>query len=372
MDPTAAAAWFPGVLATNLQEVTTDPAALDTSGRWAVYLPYEGQAVFARFVDWQGIDNRGLAEVAHHWRGPTPQAWRSDVTQAQYCAAVQQVREHIAAGRVYQANVCRILSADLPSDTRAGSDVVDTEPNPFALLARLLAGNPAPYAGAIRLPANALTDLSQPILLASASPELFLQRNQEILTSSPIKGTAPTIGQMLAKDEAENVMIVDLVRNDLARVCLPGTVSVPRLLGHEQHPGLAHLVSDVSGQLRRELSWSQILAATFPPGSVTGAPKSTALSIINAVERSTRGPYCGGFGWVDADRGTAQLAVTIRTFWLQRCAATDTWRLHFGAGAGITWGSDPEQEWRETELKAAKLIGLASDSVETDFHKGEN
>lgn len=116
-------------------------------------------------------------------------------------------------------------------------------------------------------------------------------------------------------------MIVDLVRNDLGRVCATGSVAVPELCAVEEHPGLVHLVSVVSGELADGAGWPELLAATFPPGSVTGAPKSSALRIIEALETAPRGPYCGGIGWVDADRGTAELAVGIRTFWIDREAA---------------------------------------------------
>lgn len=115
-------------------------------------------------------------------------------------------------------------------------------------------------------------------------------------------------------------------------------------------------MSTVSGELRDGVGWPEILAATFPPGSVTGAPKERALGIITALETAPRGPYCGGIGWVDADRRTGELAVGIRTFWIDRIHRS----LNFGAGAGITWSSDPELEWRETELKAARLLAIAS------------
>jgi para-aminobenzoate synthetase component 1 len=122
----------------------------------------------------------------------------------------------------------------------------------------------------------------------------------------------------------------------------------------EKHPGLVHLVSSVRARLRPDTTWPDLLAATFPPGSVTGAPKHSALGIINRLEPVPRGPYCGAVGWVDSTRRTARLAVGIRTFWFER----DT--LRFGTGAGITWGSDPEGEWRETRLKANRLLTLAS------------
>ena len=191
--------------------------------------------------------------------------------------------------------------------------------------------------------------------VVSASPELFLRRDSDVIESSPIKGTAPTADGFLEKDSAENVMIVDLVRNDIGQVCEPGSIEVPSLLSVEAHPGLVHLVSTVRGRLRPDVGWSEILAATFPPGSVTGAPKSSALRIIASLERAERGPYCGAVGWVDADKQRAELAVGIRTFW-----QTDGF-LHFGTGAGITWGSNPAQEWDETSLKAKRLLEVAAE-----------
>ena len=242
----------------------------------------------------------------------------------------------IASGTVYQANICRILSAPLPE----GSDL-------DALALRLAAGNPAPYSGVVVLPAH-------DVGVVTASPELFLARSGRRVTSKPIKGTAQSPDGLLPKDEAENVMIVDLVRNDLGRVCSTGSVAVPSLLALEEHPGLVHLVSTVTGELTAGLGWPDLIAASFPPGSVTGAPKSSALQVIDSLEPVRRGPYCGAVGWVDADTQTAELAVGIRTFWVE------DGMLNFGTGAGITWGSDADAEWAETELKASRLVALAS------------
>jgi para-aminobenzoate synthetase component 1 len=158
-------------------------------------------------------------------------------------------------------------------------------------------------------------------------------------------------------------MIVDLVRNDLGRVCATGSVTVPELCAVESHPGLHHLVSTVRGELRPGAGWPELLAASFPPGSVTGAPKSSALRLIGSLETALRGPYCGAVGWVDADRRTAALAVGIRTFWIGEGPGGGP-ELRFGTGAGITWGSDPEGEWAETELKAARLLEVASEAHE--------
>ena len=156
------------------------------------------------------------------------------------------------------------------------------------------------------------------------------------------------------KDRAENVMIVDLVRNDLGRVCTWGSVTVPSLLSVEPHPGLFHLVSTVSGELRAGLGWAEAIEATFPPGSVTGAPKLAALDTIARLEPEPRGLYCGAIGWVDADRREGDLNVAIRTFWIEDD------ELHFGTGGGITYDSDPAGEWAETELKAQHLLRVAA------------
>ncbi|MFC4468851.1 chorismate-binding protein [Streptomyces xiangluensis] len=337
-----ALARFGALVATGLRDVTSDPAALESSGFWAVMADFEGRLVCARFRD---IRHESVpAPVPGEWRGPAIDDWTSSLDHAAYTAGVRRIREHIAAGEVYQANLCRVLSAPVAPD----ADV-------DALTALLARGNPAPYAGTIRLRDHGVE-------LATASPELFLRRDGRFVESGPIKGTGRTGADLLEKDYAENVMIVDLVRNDLGRVCATGSVTVPDLCVVEKHPGLVHLVSTVCGELRDDAGWPELLEATFPPGSVTGAPKSSALRIIDALETAPRGPYCGGIGWVDADRGTGELAVGIRTFWLDRSAKHGRAAavLRFGSGAGITWGSDPELEWRETELKAARLLAVAS------------
>ncbi|MFJ4928606.1 chorismate-binding protein [Streptomyces sp. NPDC088736] len=331
---------FGDLVATGLLDVTDDPAALDSTGFWAVSADFEGRLVCARFAD---VRREPVpAPVPGGWRGPAAGDWTSSLDRAAYTRAVGRIRDHIAAGEVYQANLCRVLSA--PLDPDADLDALT------ALLAR---GNPAPYAGTVRLPRHGVET-------ATASPELFLRRAGRTVESGPIKGTGRTEADLLKKDYAENVMIVDLVRNDLGRVCATGTVTVPELCAVEKHPGLVHLVSTVRGELREDVGWPGLLAAAFPPGSVTGAPKASALRIIESLETAPRGPYCGGIGWVDADRGTGELAVGIRTFWADRREGV----LRFGTGAGITWGSDPEGEWRETELKASRLLAVASGAFE--------
>ncbi|MBV8297625.1 MAG: anthranilate synthase component I family protein, partial [Acidimicrobiia bacterium] len=209
----------------------------------------------------------------------------------------------------------------------------------------LRARHRAPFTATVRLPG---------VDLASASPELFLRRNGAVVESRPIKGTAGSGQGFSSKDRAENVMIVDLVRNDLGRVCEHGSVAVPALCAVEHHPGLDHLVSTVRGRLRGGVGWPELLDATFPPGSVTGAPKLAALDTIRALEPVRRGPYCGAVGWVDGDSGHGELNVAIRTFWLE------DGRLHFGTGGAVTWDSTPDGEWAETELKANRLLAMAS------------
>ena len=324
-----------GRLATDLVDLTDDLGALDSSGFWAVVLPFEGAPICARFAHvrparpWPGPP----------WQGPPAAAWTSSLSEARFEAGVRSIRASIAAGDVYQVNLTRRLSAPMPE----GGDVA-------ALGAALAEGNPAPYSAVVRLPAAGC-------LVASASPERFLSREGNLVSSGPIKGTAPDPSGLTGKDRAENVMIVDLVRNDLGRVCDFGTVSVPALLCVEHHPGLVHLVSTVSGRLRHGCGWAAAIDATFPPGSVTGAPKVAALAQIAALEPVPRGLYCGAVGWVDADRRRGDLNVAIRTFW------ADDGQLHFGTGGGITWDSDPADEWAETELKARNLLRVASGST---------
>jgi para-aminobenzoate synthetase component 1 len=168
--------------------------------------------------------------------------------------------------------------------------------------------------------------------------------------TSPIKGTQ-SLGSsdFGVKDKSENIMIVDLMRNDLGMICKSGSVEVTQLLYSQDHPGLQHLVSDVEGDLIDAISWSDIFRAVSPPGSVSGAPKSSALSTISENE-NPRGPYCGALGWVQGDR--AELSVAIRIFWKNE-------KLNFGTGAGITFSSDSQQEWEETELKASRLVKIA-------------
>ena len=324
-----------GLLATDLVEVadlTADPGVLDRGGWWAVLATFEGAMTGYRFAS---VRPAALPEPTAAWHGPDRSRWRSSMDEAHYLEGVHRIRRHIEAGDVYQVNLCRVLSAPL-----------DGASDPLAL-ARLLAdGNPAPYQGVLDVGDH---------WVVTASPELFLSRAGDVMTSAPIKGTTEPGEPFADKDFPENIMITDLVRNDLGRIGRPGSVTVTALLERQEHPGLAHLVSTVSARLADGVGWAAILAATFPPGSVTGAPKIRAQQVISELEPVPRGPYCGAIGYVDADAGRARLAVGIRTFY---SGPGDL--LNFGTGAGITYSSDPDAEWAETELKAARLIALAS------------
>jgi para-aminobenzoate synthetase component 1 len=322
-----------GCLLTGLRDVTEDITVLDAAGhgQWAVVLPFDGPPVCARFdrvVPAAGLDAPATT--------PVPVGtWASSMDEEGFAKGVRAVREAIRNGDVYQVNLCRRLSAPLPP----GFDIVGL----FAALGR---SNPAPHAAAVRIRRAG-------VALASASPELFLRRRGDLVETRPIKGTAAPGEEFLPKDRAENVMIVDLMRNDLGRVCRYGSVEVPDLCREERHPGLAHLVSTVRGRLRAGVGWTGLLAATFPPGSVTGAPKLAAVDVIRRLEPVPRGVYCGAVGRVDTDTGAGELNVAIRTFWVE------DGRLHLGTGGGITWDSTPEGEWAETELKARRLLAVA-------------
>lgn len=321
-----------------LKSVSIDLTDLEKPGYWVVVGGFENDWLLLEFAD----SNNETKEITGFWPGVSSQAWQSSLSQGEYLNAVEVLRNEIAKGEVYQANLCRVLSCEWPEGGEIGG-----------LAALLLEGNPAPFAAVISVASESNFRLTKDVKIASASPELYLKRTGEQIQSSPIKGTGRLAEDLSEKDTAENIMIVDLVRNDLSRVCLSGSVKVPELLKIEQHPGLVHLVSTVQGTLKPNTSWQEIFEATFPPGSVTGAPKISALNLIKKLESSPRGPYCGAIGWIDSFQNTAELAVGIRTFWKDRA------ELKFGTGAGITWGSEAGKEWDETVLKTEKLFKLA-------------
>jgi len=278
---------------------------------------------------------------------PVPSGqWHSSLDRDAYRARIDAVLELLGAGECYQVNLTRRLTCDHALD-------------PVALYGALAHRHPAPHTAMLRVP-----EIADGISVVSASPEGYLRVRGKAVETRPIKGTAATRAMLAtsAKDHAENVMIVDLARNDLGRVCSPGSIQVPSLCSVEAHPGLHHLVSTVNGRLRPEVGLGALVAATFPPASVTGAPKPRVLQIIEELEPVRRGVYCGAFGWIDtrADdpaRVEADLAVAIRTFTILGRGTSGC--THFGVGGGIVADSRPDAEWDETELKAARLLELA-------------
>ena len=319
--------WMAGRLATECVEISNDPSCLDQGGFWAVVNTFEGKWICARFET--VIDSK---LPLSNWQGVS-QSWQSSQSQSVFENNVNLIREKIALGDIYQVNLCRVLTSS-------------SNQSLLGLASKLQKSNPAPFASYLSVPG---------LEIASASPELFLERKGEVIKTTPIKGTSKSdyFGE---KDRAENVMIVDLMRNDFGAICVPGSVDVPRLLASESHPGLYHLVSDITGRLKSGLKWSELLSCLLPAGSISGAPKSAALKVIKEVEKIDRGPYCGVIGWVDNDQ--ALLSVGIRIFW-----SSNDGKINFGTGAGITWQSDANSEWEETQLKANRLISIASGAL---------
>ena len=275
-------------------------------------------------------------------------AFRSGLTRAEYEARVEAVRQHIADGDIYQANMTRRLETPYEGD-------------PWARYRRLRTGDPSLFSAYLDLGPSPET--GRPRALLSASPEPFLSLDTDaVVATDPIKGTRPRgrdraedralACELLtsAKDRAENVMIVDVLRNDLGRVCLPGSVRVPRLCRLERTAAVQHLVSTVTGQLAPDRDAFDLLAASFPGGSITGAPKIRAMEILEGLEPVRRGPYTGALGWIGPD-GAMQTSILIRTF------VADGRRLTLHVGGGITWGSDPAAEWEETVAKARGPLG---------------
>jgi para-aminobenzoate synthetase component 1 len=260
--------------------------------------------------------------------------WERSWDDDGYGAAIEAVRAAIALGDVYQANLVQHLAAPFAGD-------------PWALalaLRHLRPSQPRPFAG------HGWT-------VVSASPELFLARRGDRLVTMPIKGTRPSgVDVDGDKDGAEHVMIVDLERNDLARVCEPGSVRWPELMAQHELAGVRHLVSTVEGRVRAAVGLREILEATFPGGSVTGAPKIAAVDLIASLEPVGRGASMGALGTVGPD-GDFELALTIRTL------AVAEGRAHLWVGGGIVWDSEPEAEIEESWVKARPLLAAIGSLV---------
>ncbi len=265
----------------------------------------------------------------------------ANVSRPDYEAAVRRVIDYILAGDIFQANLTQRFRCRMPEGL-----------GPFALHRRLTAINPAPFSAYLGFGDT---------VIASASPERFLSLRNGWVETRPIKGTRPRgtmpqederlAAELLAseKDTAENVMIVDLLRNDLSRVCRDGSVAVPELCVLETYATVFHLVSTVVGEMRPGLGAVDLLRAAFPGGSITGAPKIRAMEIIAELEPTRRGPYCGSVGWFGFDGGM-DTSIAIRTY-----AIKDGW-VTFQAGGGIVVDSDPAAEYEESLAKARALV----------------
>ena len=277
-----------------------------------------------------------------------PLRFVSGLDRAAYEAGVETIRGRIAGGEIYQANLTRRLETPFNGQ-------------PWERYRRLRTGDPSLFAAYLDLGPSPLT--GQPRAILSASPEPFLAVNpQGVVSTDPIKGTRPRgrdraedralACELLnsAKDRAENVMIVDVLRNDLGRVCRPGSVRVPRLCRLERTVAVQHLVSTITGRLEPGKDAFDLLAVSFPGGSITGAPKIRAMEILEGLEPVRRGPYTGALGWFGPD-GAMQTSILIRTF------VADGRRLTLHVGGGITYQSDPAAEWDETVAKARGPLG---------------
>lgn len=295
----------------------------DRDGRWW----YESLSG-AGLPDWVGD---AVAQPAA--AGAYEIAW-GDADRDAHRAGVQACLEAIAGGEVYQACVCTQFAGR-----------IDGAPVDFFVDAATRTS-----------PARAAYVAGEWGAVASLSPELFLRRRGEAVTSSPIKGTLPLTAdpaELLAsvKDVAENIMIVDLVRNDLGRVAVTGTVTVPELLAVQPAPGVWHLVSTVSARIAADVSMAELLDATFPPASVTGTPKGRARRLLQTWEPRRRGVYCGTVGLASPVAG-CELNVAIRTVEFGPDGSAV-----LGVGGGITADSDPDREWEECLHKAAPTVG---------------
>ncbi|WP_258228702.1 aminodeoxychorismate synthase component I [Aeromonas sp. HMWF015] len=301
--------------------------------------------------DWQlvhwgdeaGLANR-LAWLKQQQAKPAPAfalqgSWQSNMSRAEYGEKFARIQEYLAAGDCYQINLTQRFSAPYQGD----------EWQAYCLLA---AANKAPFSAFIRLPESALLSLS---------PERFLLLDGRHIETKPIKGTRPRhpdpaidrqVAQELAqadKDRSENLMIVDLLRNDIGRVSRPGSVSVPHLFAVESFPAVHHLVSTIHGELDAPWQGVDLLRACFPGGSITGAPKIRAMEIIEELEPQRRNAYCGSIGYL-SQHGRMDTSICIRTL------IAEAGRLHCWAGGGIIADSDADSEYQETYDKVARIL----------------
>lgn len=266
----------------------------------------------------------------------------SNFTKESYIKAIKEMKNYILNGDIFEANLTQQFHTSLSNDW-----------NPLALYWQLMKLNPAPYSAFIKIPKNGY--------IISASPERFVKATDNNVETYPIKGTRKRsidlkedkrlMEALLAseKDHAENIMIVDLMRNDFSKVCKPRSISVEELCALKSYKTVHHLVSKITGQLKKNKNCIDLLRATFPPGSVTGAPKIRAMEIISELEKNARGPYCGCIGYISFT-GDMDTSVTIRTYYINKK------EIFFSAGGAIVLDSDPEEEYFESITKVKALM----------------
>lgn len=283
-----------------------------------------------------------------------PNSICSNFDKLSYELSVKKVVDYILSGDIFEANISQRFKTMLPHNLSA-----------FDLYARLRQINPAPFAAYLHF---------DEVCIASASPERFIRLDQKQVETRPIKGTRPRgktseedglLSEALlnsAKDHAENVMIVDLMRNDISRVCKQHTVNVPKLCGLESYSTVHHLVSVVTGELKSEFSALDLLKATFPGGSITGAPKMRSMEIIAEIEPTDRGPYCGSIGFIGFN-GNMDTSITIRTFCIKKNMVT------FQVGGAVVADSDPTEEYQETLTKALSLLKALTGDAHDYFNR---
>ena len=307
---------------------------------------------FGIFTDYETIDADAITSHLPDPKGAHITPIRPDITLTEYSAAFKKVQEYIRAGDIYQANLTFRASAAYAGD-------------PLALYAAVRPHAAAGYGGMVWTGTD---------WILSFSPELFFTLKDRVITTRPMKGTAPRMLDAAhdiaaannlrddPKQRAENLMIVDLLRNDISQVCAPGSVKVPDLFRIETYPTVHQMTSTVTGKLQDGCDAVDVITAIFPCGSITGAPKIRAMEIISEVEAAPRGIYCGSIGRIDAN-GDAAFNVAIRSFHLD----TDTKRVSLGLGSGVVADSQLADEWAEclTKGEFAKVGGYGFDLIET-------
>jgi len=318
-------------------------------------IDYDGSYVFGNYSqlviyrhqtgEWYGTgDLLSLARPGELPAMPQPLEFLPEMPRGEFCRRVERAQEYITAGDIYQVNLAHRFSAAWPQ-----------EADPFAFYLRLREASPAPHAAYLSFDGRTVL---------SSSPESFLKMSGSVIRTRPVKGTRPRFSDPVAderslrelitssKERAELVMITDLLRSDLGMVCEYGSVRVTGLLQPETYGQVHHLVSTVQGMLRPDVSHAAALAACFPGGSITGAPKKRAREIIRELEPVPRGLYTGAIGFLGAN-GESHFSIAIRTVTVEQDVAS------FHSGAGIVADSVPEMEWEETLHKAAGILAAA-------------